>query len=310
MRYFLTGFFILCGMFFGYTQHQEDIVLNTGTGKIYGTLSFPASSKNKMVALLIAGSGPTDRDGNNPYMKNNSLKMLSDSLVKHGIAVLRYDKRGVAKSRDSLMKESDLRFETYIRDAEDWIKKLKAGKHFKKVIVVGHSEGSLIGMIAAVNAGADKFISLEGAGRSASDVLKEQLANQPQSIRDMAFPIIDKLVKGDTVGNVPPLLASLFRPSVQPYIISWFRYDPSEAIKKLNIPVLIVQGTTDIQVPVSDAEILHKNLPQSELKIIEGMNHILKPSVADRTENLKTYSNPDLPLHPELIPLLVAFIQK
>lgn len=236
--------------------------------------------------------------------------MLSDSLVKHGIAVLRYDKRGVAKSRDSLMKESDLRFETYIRDAEDWIKKLKAGKHFKKVIVVGHSEGSLIGMIAAVNAGADKFISLEGAGRSASDVLKEQLANQPQSIRDMAFPIIDKLVKGDTVGNVPPLLASLFRPSVQPYIISWFRYDPSEAIKKLNMPVLIVQGTTDIQVPVSDAEILHKNLPQSELKIIEGMNHILKPSVADRTENLKTYSNPDLPLHPELIPLLVAFIQK
>jgi pimeloyl-ACP methyl ester carboxylesterase len=290
-------------------QSEAHIVLNTQTGKIDGTLLLPENKKDLAVALIIAGSGPTDRDGNNPYMKNNSLKMLAEGLAGQGIASLRYDKRGVAKSKDAAVKEIDLRFENYVADAEEWISLLKKDKRFKKVIVIGHSEGSLIGMIASKKAGADKFVSIAGAGMPAGDIIREQLKSQPLMVTEAALPILDSLEQGKTVKEVPQMLASLFRPSVQPYIISWFKYDPRKEIAKLSIPVLIVQGTTDIQVSVKDAENLKKAEPKAELKIIEGMNHILKEAEADRTKNIQTYSQPDLPLQKDLITIITGFIK-
>jgi len=291
-------------------QKEEEVVLETQTGKINGTLLLPENIKDPPVALIIAGSGPTDRDGNNPYMKNNSLKMLAEGLAGAGIASLRYDKRGIATSKEAGLKEEDLRFENYVQDAAQWIDLLKKDKRFKKVIVIGHSEGSLIGMIASKKAGADKYVSIAGAGMPAGDIIREQLKNQPAMVTDAAFPILDSLEQGKTVKEVPPMLASLFRLSVQPYIISWFKYDPRKEISKLNIPVLIVQGTTDIQVSVKDAENLKKADPKAELKIIEGMNHIFKEAEADRTKNIQTYSQPDLPLQKDLIKVISGFIKK
>jgi pimeloyl-ACP methyl ester carboxylesterase len=290
-------------------QKEEHIVLDTQTGKIDGTLKLPVSGKKITVALIIAGSGPTDRDGNNPYMKNNSLKMLAQGLATEGIATVRYDKRGIAKSADASIKEIDLRFENYVQDAEEWISKLKKDKRFKNVIVIGHSEGSLIGMIAAKKACADKFVSIAGAGMPAGDIIREQLKSQPAMVTDAALPILDSLEQGKTVKEVPQMLASLFRPSVQPYIISWFKYNPQVEIAKLKIPVLIVQGTTDIQVSVNDAEYLKKASPKAELKIVDGMNHIFKEVVSDRTKNIQTYSKPDLPLHKDLVRIITEFIK-
>lgn len=288
---------------------KNSITLETESGNIQGTLLIPDDSLNIPVALIIAGSGPTDRDGNSPTMKNNSLKMLAEGLCKNNIASLRYDKRGIAASNDAGLDENELRFENYVDDAVAWIELLKQEKQFNKIVVIGHSEGSLIGMIASQKAPADIFISIAGVGQSADKTLKEQLKSQPQIVIDAAFPIIDSLVQGKTVDNVDPMLYSLFRPSVQPYIISWFKYDPQNEIKKLKQPVLIVQGTTDIQVSVDDANNLLNANENAKLEIIEGMNHIFKEAEADREKNISTYSQPDLPVKKELIEVIVDFIK-
>jgi pimeloyl-ACP methyl ester carboxylesterase len=287
---------------------EEDITLKTKTGDIEGTLMVPETKEQIPVALLIAGSGPTDRNGNNPYMTNNSLKMIAEGLAENGIASLRYDKRAIAKSRKSGLKEIDLRFEHYVKDAEDWIQLLKKDKRFNSVTVIGHSEGSLIGMIAAKGSKADKFVSLAGVGQSADKLLKEQLKAKPPIVLEKSAPIIDKLVEGKTVKDVPQFLFALFRPSVQPYLISWFKYDPSKEIAKLTIPVLIIQGTTDMQVGLEEAELLAKAKKDSKKFILKGMNHVLKEAPADRQKNALTYNNPNLPLKDGLMKGIVDFI--
>ena len=287
---------------------ETKINLQTSSGTIFGALTTPVAASHTPVALIIAGSGPTDRDGNNVKMKNNSLKILSEELAKRGIASLRYDKRGIAESKDAGKSEANLRFDDYIADAAGWIEMLKKDKRFSKVIVIGHSEGSLIGMVAAAKA--DKFVSIAGAGRSADQVIKQQLSAQPKEVQDISFPIIDSLRAGKTVADAPAMLYALFRPSVQPYMISWFRYDPAVEVKKLSIPALIVQGTNDIQVSVEDAKLLSAANPKATLLLIENMNHILRIVPGDRQANIATYSKPELPVANELIKGIVDFILK
>lgn len=286
---------------------EMPLVLHTNTGDIFGTLTLPKNFKNGKVALIIAGSGPTDRNGNNPMMTNNSLQMLAHGLAERNIASLRYDKRGIGESKAAVKKEADLRFDDYVNDAKQWIDLLKNDKRFSKLIVIGHSEGSLIGMIAA-HEKADGFVSIAGAGRSADKILKEQLSKQPGNIKDLSFPIIDSLVNGKTVQNVPAVLFSLFRPSVQPYIISWFHYDPQIEIAKLQITVLIVQGTNDIQVSTEDASLLAKANEHAHLVLVENMNHIFKTIDGDRVKNIGSYTNPTLPISEKLISSIVEFI--
>ncbi|WP_210488658.1 alpha/beta hydrolase [Rufibacter aurantiacus] len=285
------------------------IELNTQKGTIKGTLLSPASDGKVPVVLLLSGSGPTDRDGNNPAMKNNSLKMVAEALYAQGIASVRFDKRGIAASKEAAMSEFDLRFDHYVQDAAACIQKLKADTRFSKVVVLGHSEGSLIGMIAARQAQADAFISIAGAGQSADKVIRQQLQGQPPMVKEAAFPILDQLAQGKAVPEVNPMLAALFRPSVQPYLISWFRYDPQTEIAKLKIPVLVVQGTADLQVSVQDANYLVGAAAKGKLVTVENMNHVLKETTSDRNANISTYSNPTLPLAAPLIPALVTFVK-
>ena len=289
-------------------QSEKTVMLKTPTGYIEGSLMAPESNNSKTVALIIAGSGPTDRNGNNAGMKNNSLKMLALELNKNGIASLRYDKRGIGNSRSAGPKEVDLRFENYVDDAKGWIHYLKNELKFNRIIVIGHSEGSLIGMIASQDKSVNKYISIAGAGEPADKIIREQLKNQPPSVILEVNSILDNFVKGKTVENTPPELASLFRASVQPYMISWIKYNPQKEIAKLKIPVLIIQGTTDIQVSLADANHLAKALPKAKLVIIEGMNHIMKPAPSDRQLNIATYTEPDLPLKKELISNLITFV--
>jgi len=289
---------------------EEEITLKTKSGDIKGSLLMPSVSVKVPVVLIIAGSGPTDRNGNNPMMTNNSLLMLANELKKNGIASVRYDKRGIGESTSSGLQESDLRFENYVDDVKDWIELLNENNRFSDIIVLGHSEGALIGMIASQKNEVKKFVSVAGAGISAGDIIREQLKAQPAVVLNQSLPIIEKLENGERVENVPQMLYTLFRPSVQPYMISWFKYNPQIEIAKLNKPVLIIQGTTDIQVSVSDADKLASANKKSQKKIIEGMNHILKQAELDRQKNIQTYSMPDLPLKKELIKFIVEFIEE
>jgi len=252
---------------------ESPVSLKTMSGSIAGTLAIPKNAEGKIpVVLIIAGSGPTDRDGNIPKMglSANVYKMIANELGKNGYASLRYDKRLVGQSVSST-KESELRFEDYIEDAVNLINMLNDDQRFSKIIILGHSEGSLVGMMAAYEQPIKAFISVAGAGDSADSVA---------------------------------------RPSVQKYLMSWFRYNPTREIKKIKIPILIVQGTTDLQVTVADAEKLKKAKSDAVLAIIPNMNHVLKEAPADKAQNTATYNQPDLPLKPEFVKAMISFLNK
>jgi pimeloyl-ACP methyl ester carboxylesterase len=291
------------------TYKESDLTLKINSEEIFGTLTAPDLSQKYPVALLISGSEPTDRNGNNVIMKNNSLKMLAETLAKNGIASLRFDKRGIGASKASAKSEENLRFENYIDDVKSWVDLLKKDSRFSKIIIIGHSEGSLIGMIASGKA--DKFISIAGAGDSADKLIKTQIASKSnKQVEDLTFPIIDSLKNGNTVKKVDPILNSLFRASIQPYLISWFKYNPQAEIKKLNIPVLIVQGNNDLQVTVKDAESLAQSNKKAELLIVDKMNHIMKIVDGDVQANMASYNNETLPISEVMTNKIVSFIQK
>lgn len=291
------------------TFKESPIILKINTDQLFGTLTTPDLTKKYPVALIIAGSGPTDRNGNNPMMKNNSLKMLAEALAKNGIASLRYDKRGIGESKASAISEQNLVFENYTEDAKSWINLLKQDKRFSQVVIIGHSEGSLIGMIAAAKA--NKFISIAGPGESADKLIKTQISSKSnKQVEDMTFPIIDSLKSGNLVKKVDPMLNSLFRPSIQPYLISWFKYNPSIEIKKLNIPILIIQGNNDLQVTVKDAETLSQANKNAELLIVDKMNHIMKIVEGNQQTNIESYNNESLPLSEVMTAKIVSFIKK
>ena len=284
------------------------ISLKTGSGTLYGSLVVPAGHPTLPVVLIIAGSGPTDRNGNSLMLHSDMYKLLADSLAQNGIASLRYDKRGVAASAAALRSEADITFPDYIADAVGFIRLLRADKRFTRVIVFGHSEGSLIGMVAAQQANANAYISASGAGDRIDKVIYPQIAAQSRVMADSAKVLFDSLSQGYHVQEPHNALRGLFRASVQPYMISWLRYDPQIEIRKLHIPVMIIQGATDLQTTVADAEKLKAALPAATLKIVPGMNHIFREASLDRQQNLSTYSKPSLPLVPEAIADITGFL--
>ena len=315
LRYGLLALPVI-GLILGLMIHQgkaevmNNATLETPGGQLFGTLEIPENCQACPVVLFISGSGPTDRDGNQTLMKNNALKQLALELKKAGIASLRYDKRGVGASKAAMQQESDLRFEQLIDDARSWAQQLQGDTRFGSVLIMGHSEGSLIGMVAAQQSQTQGFISLAGAGLPASDILERQLQEQSPKLAEKAAVIMQNLQNDRPLGSVPLQLKPLFRNSVLPYMRSWFAYDPRKEIQKLEQAILLVQGEHDLQISTEDAQQLHTAAPEAEIAIIKEMNHILKQAPAERKANLKTYRQGDTPLHPELMPALLDFIQR
>jgi pimeloyl-ACP methyl ester carboxylesterase len=294
-------------------QTDQPVRLVTPTGVVNGSLLLPGTRGPVPVVLIIAGSGPTDRNGNTSGLpgQSNSLQLLAQQLATRGIASVRYDKRGVAGSAGGAPNEADLRFDTYVEDAAAWIRQLDADRRFSTVTVLGHSEGSLIGMLAARQAGADAFVSVAGIARRASEILRDQLRPKlPPDLWRENERILVRLEAGQRADSVPPALWSLYRPSVQPYVISWLRYTPTAEIARLSVPVLIVQGTTDVQVGVGEAEALGKARPDADLVIVNGMNHVLKEVPADPARQQASYLDPSLPVVPELAERVAAFVKR
>lgn len=274
---------------------------------IDGTLSLPENIKEPPLVILIQGSGPTDRDGNQMMMKNDASKKIAHQLAENGIASYRFDKR-IFKMNKFKIKEEDLRFEDFVTDVNSVLEYFTVDKRFNKIILAGHSEGSLIGMLAAKQ-GADAFISLAGPGRSIDKIVVEQLAKQSQELSENARQAFDEIIATGSTVHYSPYLESIFRPSVQPYIASWMKYDPVQEIAKLEIPILIINGSFDLQVDTSDAEILNAAALNSKLIILKNMNHIFREIIGENLENTKAYNEPNRPLHSELIPVLTDFIK-
>ena len=289
---------------------KSNFILNTPTGRIYGSLTQPEGTKKVPVALLIAGSGPTDRNcNNNMNLKTNAFKMLADSLKAAGIACVRYDKRGVGESMSALDDRSSLTLGTYVDDAVGFIKMLKSDTCFSEVIVIGHSEGSLIGMVAAQKEGVKKYVSISGAGESIDKTLIDQYLAQSKDLATAASNILDSLKKGKDVTEVPDGLFNVFNPAMQPYLRSCLKYDPQVEIRKLKMPILIVQGDNDLQVSLKNALNLKKAVPRAKLEVISNMNHALKDAPEDKALNFATYSNGNLPLSAGCSNAIIHFIK-
>ena len=291
-------------------QAQESpVVLDTPMGQVHGSLLQPMHSSAKVLVVMVAGSGPTDRNGNQAMMQNNSLKLLAQALAEKGIASLRYDKRGVGASAGAIKDEASLRFEDYVSDVAGWVALMGEGEKFKHIVVLGHSEGSLIGMLACQKTPkVHAFVSLAGPGTTAGDLIREQMKPQPPMVRDMVLPLLQRLEKGDTIGQVNPMLYALFRPSVQPYMISWMKYNPVTEVKKLKIPVMVVQGGMDMQVSTHHADLLKEALPSAQLVVIPQMNHVLKDCASlQMSDQMPVYTDPQLPVNVQLVDELVRF---
>lgn len=293
------------------TLLNQAMTLQVADGVLHGSLLLPKADDPIPVALLIAGSGPTDRNGNNPMGRNDSLKRLAQALARRGIASLRYDKRGIGQSQPVAPDESKLSVEAYVADAEAWALKLKADERFSNVLLIGHSEGALIASLAAPAVKPAALISIAGSGRAIDQLLREQLQGRlPPALLATAFYLLDELKAGRPHEQVPEKLQVLFRPSVQPYLISLFQHDPAEAFANTTAPALIVQGTHDIQVERKDAERLQRARADAELAVIGGMNHVLRitPELPDR--QTASYSQPELPIAHELTERISRFLQK
>ena len=271
-----------------------------------------ASQQPSPLVLILAGSGPTDKDGNTIGVgQNNSLKMLAEGLADAGITSVRYDKRGIGDNAPLLTKEEDITIDQYVNDAVRVLNTLQAEGTYSSIHIIGHSEGSLIGMLAAQQTKVDSFVSLAGAGREADELLLEQLEGQlSTALKEEAIAILGSLKQGELVPNVSTDLQALFRPSVQPYMISWLQYNPAEIIASLDSKVMIIQGTTDIQINSADAEALKKGKQDASILYIDGMNHVLKEAPAERAANIATYTDPSLPLHEQLVPAIANFIDE
>lgn len=289
--------------------YVQEIAIELDSVVIYGTLVMPDSVGQFPLVIIVAGSGPTDRDGNNALgIKARPYFMIAEALADAGIATFRYDKRAIGESVVANFKEKDLRFDNYVDDLIYITNEFKFDERFNKIIILGHSEGALIGAIACNKVQVDKFISVSGTSRPADSILMEQLSNNPDVDKVEALRVISEIKEGKIAIVNDPVLQSIFRVSVQPYITSWVKYNPKEIYAELSIPTLIIHGTTDIQVPPSDAKDLAAVSTNSTLSIIDGMNHILKDAPADTILNSATYVDPKLPLNEKFVADIVSFI--
>lgn len=288
---------------------DTDIAVDGGKATLHGALMRPAGEVRPVAVLVIAGSGPTDRNGDSavPGIRPGSLRLIAEALAKGGVVTLRYDKRGVGASAGAAPAERDLRFGMNVDDAVRWADRLRAEPGVRCVVLLGHSEGALVAAMAAQKTPVCGVISISGAGRPADMVLAEQLAPQltPDQLEKVKA-IMAKLKAGEAVPGAP--IPALFRDSVQPYLMSWLPIDPAAELARVKAPVLVLQGSTDLQTTVADAKRLAEAQPRARLVILEGVNHVLKAAPAERAANIATYADPKLPLGPGVAEAIVGFV--
>jgi len=298
----------------GPAQADSIDVTEGGLGATFARLDgAPGVTVEGKGVVFIAGSGPTDRNGNSRLGVNAGyLRQLSDALVRDGIYTLRYDKRGVRASKAALTSESGLRFTNFVADAQNWAGWLRAKPGVACIFLLGHSQGGLVATLAAPQASAAGLVLLSSPGRTFGALLADQLAGAPMgaTLKADALTIVRDLEAGKTATDVNPGLRRLFRPSVQPFLISLLNINPAAELAKLKTPTLIISGTHDLQVTDTGFERLVAARPDATAIRIPGMNHVLKEAPAARKPNLATYTDPDLPLAPGLVDAVTGFVDK
>lgn len=282
----------------------QDIAINN---LIDGTLLIPNEVEKPNLVIIIGGSGPTDRNGNQSFLKNNSLKKLAEELSSNKIATFRYDKRIVKQIKQGNI-DRNIMFDDFVTDAISVITFFKKNHSFNHIFILGHSQGSLVGMLAAEGR-ADGFISLVGVAQSIDNIVIEQIAKTYPSLSKDAESVFSHLRKGQKTDIYPMELASVFNKDIQSFMMNWMQYNPQEEIKKLQMPILIINGTKDLQVEPKEAKQLYEAVPSSTLELIDNMNHVLVTIEGDNLENSKSYNESFRKISPNLIEALLKFVK-
>jgi pimeloyl-ACP methyl ester carboxylesterase len=283
---------------------SEDISINTF---VDGTLLKPTSIDKPTLAIIIAGSGPTDRNGNQNFLKSNNLKKLAENLSNHNIATFRYDKRIVKQIKRGNV-DKYIMFDNFVTDAISVIEYFKKTNAYSKIYVIGHSQGSLVGMLAAKDQ-VDGFISLSGAGQSIDSVIIDQVQKTAPMYTEDTKRVFGILRTGITTPDYPVALSSFFSIEIQPFMMNWMQYNPQNEIKALNMPILIINGTKDLQVSVEEAKLLKEASQHADLKIIDKMNHVLFIIEGDDLENSKSYNESSRTISQEMVTAILDFIK-
>ncbi len=302
MRAILATLLMLISL--GHARAEESRIR---VGPIDAYLAIPPNVEKPPVALLIAGSGSTDHDGNGPKLKPATLKKLSDALVARNIATLRYDKRGAGGWKKEFGKPEDFRFKDFVDDAASLVDFLRGSDKFSKIAVIGHSEGGLVAILTANRVPLDRLVLLATSARTQGELLKAQLEKQlPGEQVEPIEKAIDAIMAGQTVDPPPAGLA--IAPVMQPSIASAFTEDPIEPLKKINIPTLVIAGGRDRQLARIDFLALTSADFAAKSLWLPDMNHVLV-DVCDEADDVASYNEAERPLDPELIDAVAGFIQ-
>jgi len=291
---------------------ESPYTIHSGHLGLGATLTVPRGARGTVpIAVIIAGSGPTDRNGNSVMgIRPNSYAQLAWRLAERGIATLRYDKRGMPATQGTF-DITTMTVEDFAADARAAAESLARDARFSRVVLVGHSEGASLALIAArQGAPVAGVISVSGLGRPLAEVMRDQLSRQFDSATLVRYDTaMNHYLRGEQPGDVPPQVAMLFVPVNQSFMRSWAAFDPPAAIRAVRQPVLIVQGETDLQASLADAERLHAARPDARLVLVPGANHVLK-HVTDRTlaGQMATYTDPSIPIVPEVVAAIAGWI--
>lgn len=285
---------------------SEEVLIKNDSIVLPGTLTYTKNSTD--LIIWVHGSGNVDRNGNQAGMNigANYIKQLRDSINKRGIAFFSYDKRTATPQNMKFLLQKIV-FEDLASDVEKVVSHFKTNKRYKSITLVGHSQGSLVAMLASANV--DKYISLAGPSERIDRTLIRQISRQSAALGKTTAAYFKELKETGEIKEVHPMLMSIFAKQNIPFIASWMQYDPVEEIKNVEVPTLIVTGTKDLQIPVSNAKALHNAKKDSELVIIEQMNHVLKHIEHD-ADNMRSYQSPGFPVSKRLIEVISTFIKK
>ncbi|MEZ9527077.1 alpha/beta hydrolase [Enterovibrio norvegicus] len=281
---------------------ESNAEIDVDGGLISGTLVTHEEALNSAVSIIIAGSGPTDRNGNQEGLRNDSLEKISTSLLRHQYASFRFDKRGVGKSCFPSLLESDLTIDTYVKDIHSIIQTLSDEYGFRTFNLIGHSEGGLIALLVAQTACINSLVLIATPALSfAENLIKQYQLRAPQFTEDVET-ILEAIKQGKAIQCGCEHLSLVFRPSVIPYIKSCYFIDPLAIASTLSRPIHVIQGDNDIQVEAMNGMMFEEVLGKSfvRLTMCKGMNHVLVRSFKDHDQNIHTYNDPTQPIHPKL----------
>ena len=279
-------------------------------GPLAATLTDPG--KGAPMLILIPGSGPTDRNGDNPMgVAGGVYRQLAEQLGTNGVATLRIDKRGMFGSKAAIADANAVTIADYVADVRSWTKFLRArGKSC--VWLAGHSEGGIVALAAAQQPkGICGLILLAAPGRPLGAVLRAQLRPQlPSAMFASVEAAIARLEQRQRVdpATVPAPLAPLFNPAVQGYLIDLMTYDPARLAATTKLPMVIIQGETDIQVGVDDARLLAPARSGAKLVLIPGINHLWRKAPAEAGANAATYRDATVPVDPRVAAAIATFV--